>query len=64
MKAKMKAKMKVTVNNVPKRGCERYVVARVSEGELWYWGSWKKLVDAQMVALEMEGIILEYEEAE
>lgn len=36
---------KVVVNNVPKT-VRKYIVARLTNGELWFWGSWDELDDA------------------
>ncbi len=49
---------KVKIYNVPKTA-ERYIVARYSNGELWYWGSWADLTDAQIIADEVDGLIVE-----
>lgn len=38
----------------------RYVVARLIEGRLWFWGSWESFDDAFNVAVELEnGIVVE-----
>ena len=47
--------MKVFVRNTPAGPCERYVVARVVEGELWYWGSWSNMNEAYDVAKMLGG---------
>jgi streptogramin lyase len=52
---------KVTIYNVPKTA-ERYIVARCSNGELWYWGSWEDLTDAQTIADEVDGLVVELDE--
>ena len=49
--------MKVKVNNVTE-GEEKFVVARVSAGELWYWGRYNE-EKAKEVAKEIEGVVLE-----
>lgn len=49
--------MKVKVNNVTE-GEEKFVVARVSDGELWYWGRYNE-EKAKEVAKEIEGVVLE-----
>ncbi len=50
-------KMTATVLNVSK-GDRPYVVARVSEGQLWYWGRWDDYDKALEVAKEIEGVVL------
>lgn len=50
---------KVTIYNVP-RTAERYIVARYSNGELWYWGSYEDESEAIEVADEFEnGLVVE-----
>ena len=49
--------MKVKVNNVTE-GEEKFVVARVSEGELWYYGRYEE-EKAREVAEEIGGIVVE-----
>lgn len=49
--------MKVKVNNVTE-GEEKFVVARISDGELWYWGRYNE-EKAKEVAKEIEGVVLE-----
>ena len=49
--------MKVKVNNVTE-GEEKFVVARVLEGELWYYGRYPEQ-RAVEVAKEIEGVVLE-----
>lgn len=49
--------MKVKVNNVTE-GEEKFVVARVSDGEFWYWGRYNE-EKAKEVAKEIEGVVLE-----
>ncbi len=48
----------VNINNVPE-DTERYIVARIVEGEMWYWGSWKEKHDAETTAKEIDGIVIE-----
>lgn len=50
-------KMTATVLNVSK-GDRPYVVARVSEGKLWYWGRWDDYDKALGVAKEIDGVVL------
>ena len=42
------------INNVPTTH-KRFVVARIVDGECWYWGSWDNADDAQRIATELEG---------
>lgn len=49
--------MKVKVNNVTE-GEEKFVVARVSDGELWYYGRYEE-ERAREVAEEIGGIVVE-----
>ena len=48
---------KATVRNVPEHA-EKYIVARVNEGSLWYWGSWDNKDDADESARNVEGIVV------
>lgn len=48
----------VKINNADK-DCKRYVVARESEGILWFWGSWDDKEEAQNAANEVKGILCE-----
>ena len=50
-------KMTAIVLNVSK-GDRPYVVARVSEGKLWYWGRWDDYDKALEVAKEIDGVVL------
>ena len=49
--------MKVKVNNVTE-GEEKFIVARVSEGKLWYYGRYEE-ERAREVAEEIGGIVVE-----
>lgn len=50
---------KVKVNNKPE-DTEKYIVARLSDGELWYWGSWDDKVTATRVASTFKnGVVVE-----
>lgn len=52
----------VKMNNPPLQA-ERFIVARVSNGELWYWGSWSDKSDAEKAATQFEnGIVVERKE--
>lgn len=48
---------RVMVSNVPEHA-EKYIVARVSGGFLWYWGSWGDKDDAEESAKNVEGIVV------
>lgn len=54
-------KCNVEVLNVPKDH-DKYIVARLSDGELWYWGSWDDEKKAKITALEINGIVVEESE--
>lgn len=50
---------KVYVNNMPEE-TEQFVVARLNNGELWYWGSWSDKESAEKVAKTFpNGIVVE-----
>lgn len=39
---------------------ERYVVARLVDGELWYWGSWDDAEAAKIVAQQFDnGVVID-----
>lgn len=49
---------KVNVNNMPKE-TEAYVVAKLVDGKLWFWGSWDDRKMAEKVAEEFDnGIVV------
>lgn len=48
---------KVIVHNVPEHA-EGYIVARVSNGSLWYWGSWDNEDDAEEFARNVDGVVV------
>jgi hypothetical protein len=50
--------LRVTVNNLPDEP-KRYVVARVIDGELWFWGSYEAEGKANRVAKEIDGVVVE-----
>lgn len=50
--------MKVEVLNAIKN-CEKYIVARVDQGHLWYYGSWDDEDKAYEVAVELDGVVVE-----
>lgn len=49
--------MTVKVNNVSENA-KRYVVARLVDTVLWYWGSWDNEDDARAVAREIDGLVV------
>lgn len=52
----------VKMNNSPLQA-ERFIVARLSNGELWYWGSFTNKPDAEKAAGQFEnGIVVERKE--
>ena len=54
----MEEMCRVWINNVP-AVVERFIVARLSKNELWYWGSWADKENAEKVAKEIGGIVAE-----
>lgn len=54
--------MKVFVRNTPAGPCEKYVVARVVDGELWYWGAWSDMNEAYAMAKMLGGVVCENSE--
>lgn len=54
-------KCNVEVMNVPKDH-DKYIVARLNEGKLWYWGSWEDNQSADLAAREISGIVVEKSE--
>lgn len=50
--------LRTSVLNVPLEH-DKYVVARLNRGELWYWGSYNSLDRAKTVAIQVNGVILE-----
>ena len=51
--------MKVFVHNVPENIGKKFVVARLSEGKLWYWGRWDTVEEAKKIAEDIDGIVLQ-----
>jgi hypothetical protein len=50
---------KVIVNNVPPYAEGKYIVAKASYGELWFWGAWDDESDAEDAVKDMEnGIVV------
>lgn len=48
---------KVTVHNVPEHA-EGYIVARLSNNALWYWGCFENEDDAVECARNVEGVVV------
>lgn len=52
----------IKMNNLPLQA-ERFIVARLSNGGLWYWGSWSNKSEAEKAAMQFDnGIVLERKE--
>ena len=54
---------RVKVNNVPRFNTTKYIVAGISDGELWYWGRWDDKEKAEKIAAEIGAIVVEMEDA-
>lgn len=53
-------RVKVTINNLPDYQLSRYIVARVADGKLWFWGTWEDREEAERVAAELgNGVVVE-----
>ena len=50
--------LRVKVNNLPDEP-KRYVVARVIDCGLWFWGSYDDEDKAKQAAKEIEGVVLD-----
>ena len=49
----------VTVLNVPPYAEDKFIVAKVTYGEAWFWGAWDNEDDAIKIASEFEnGIVV------
>lgn len=46
------------VNNLPDE-IEKYIVARVCDGEMWFWGTYGSENRAKKAANDIDGVILE-----
>lgn len=58
------AYVKVEVLNIDST-VDKYVVARLVGGSLWYWGSWADRKTAHNVASQFDnGVVLEYNDIE
>ena len=53
----MDCRLEVIVHNVDD-DCLKYIVARICEGKLWFWGSWDSLEEADITAKEIDGVVL------
>lgn len=49
------------IHNMPEDH-DKYIVARVCDNELWFWGSFETETDAKKVAEEMDAVYGEDEE--
>lgn len=47
----------VIVNNAPVEHC-RYIVARLNNNELYYWGSWDDKTEAISVAMRFDNAVV------
>ena len=47
----------ITVHNVDE-DCKKYMVARICDREMWYWGSYDTLEDAEKTAEQIDGMVL------
>lgn len=45
------------VSNMPRK-TEKFVVARVVDTRLWYWGSWDNEPQAREIAKIIDGVVL------
>lgn len=54
---------KFKINNLPKV-VYKYVVARVCDGEWWFWGTWDEQEPAVNAALEVKGYVFKREDIE
>lgn len=54
--------MKVTINNLPSYPLSKYIVARNVDNALWYWGTWDSREEAEKVAREIDGVVIENED--
>lgn len=53
----MDCKATITVHNVDE-DCGEYIVARICDRELWFWGTYDTAEDAERTAEEIDGIVL------
>ena len=58
------SKFLVEVNNVPSYAYEnKYIVARLYDASLWFYGATNNTEEARRIATEMDGVIIEVEKA-
>lgn len=56
----MLVKTDLKVNNLPSYALDhKYIVARVADTELWFWGAFDSYETATKAALEINGVIVE-----
>ena len=48
----------ININNAPNR-LKKYTVCRISECELWYWGTYESKDRARKAAMKIDGVIVE-----
>lgn len=52
----------VKIKNLPDYKLKKYIVARLVDGELWFYGTWEDKEEADRVAREFEnGLVVENE---
>lgn len=50
----------MTINNMPAYASDfTYIVARLCENELWFWGAWDDEAVAYQVAAEIGGLVVQ-----
>lgn len=59
----MEGKFRLKINNAPNK-LDRFVVARVVDGELWFYGSFDIADRADKARDEIDGLILEASDEE
>ena len=50
-------KLLATVKNIPPE-TEKYIVARLDNAELWYWGSWENRKEAEKITRNFGNAVL------
>lgn len=56
------SKFLVEVNNVPPYAYEnKYIIARLYDASLWFYGSTNNPEEARKIATEIDGVIIEVE---
>ena len=50
---------KAVIQNKPEYNLSKYIVAKVYDGKLWFWGTWDDLEKAMNVAKIEGGVVLE-----